>query len=194
MDTTAKYETWQIVWRDRHGQVQTLEFELGRGLRYRVVIHDEHDKQRFLQMFLRPPQTALLVEDGGLLGNITVDENVLLPLSYRGVDTGQLEAHVLELFGMCGMDEKQTRLLLSRLPHQLSPYQKRAVGFVRSLLVQPGVMVYASIWHGVSQAESRQIIGFDAICRRFVPACTGVFVDYDTDMDSVSPEHRTYYL
>ena len=174
--------------------MQTLVFELGRGLRYRVTLHEEHDKERFLQAFLRPPETALLFSDGGLLGNIKVDENLLLPLSYRGVDTDQIESRVVELFRLCGLDESQTRLLLGRLPHQLTPYQKRVAGFVRSVLLQPKVMVYASVWHGVSLAEIRQIINFDGIFRRYVPACTSVFVDYDTHLDTALHAHQTFFL
>ncbi len=194
MDTSAHNEHWDVVWRDRQGRVQTLVFELGRALCYRVVIREEYDKERFLQDFLRPPESALLVSDGGLLGNIKIDENLLLPLTYRGVDTGLLEPRVVELFGQCGLDEAQTRLLLGSLPHQLSPYQKRVVGFVRSVLLQPKVMVYVSIWHGVAQAESRQINGFDQILRRYVPVCTSVFVDYDAHVDTPLHAHQTFYL
>jgi ABC-type transporter Mla maintaining outer membrane lipid asymmetry ATPase subunit MlaF len=194
LDTSAKNEQWDVAWRDRQGQMRTLTFELGRGLRYRVIIHDENDKERFLQAFLRPPKTALLVADGGLLGNIKIDENVLLPLSYRGVDTRSLESRVLELFERCGLDEAQTRLLLNSLPHQLSSYQKRVVGFVRSVLLQPKVMVYASIWHGVSQAEIAQILGFDGILRIDAPTCTSVFVDYDTPINTLLQVQQTYYL
>jgi predicted ABC-type transport system involved in lysophospholipase L1 biosynthesis ATPase subunit len=194
VDTLVKNEQWDIAWRDRQGKMQTLVFELGLGLRYRVVLREERDKERFFQAFLRPPETALLVSDGGLLGNIKVDENLLLPLNYRGVDTAQLESRVVELFGLCGLDEAQTQLLLGRLPQQLSPYQKRVVGFVRSVLLQPKVMVYASIWHGVSLAEIQQITNFDGIFRRYVPAGTGVFVDYDTHLDNTLHTHQTFFL
>ncbi len=194
LNTSAKNEQWDIAWRDRQERVRTLVFELGRGLRYRVIVQDEQDKERFLQAFLRPPETALLVADGGLLSNIKVDENLLLPLSYRGVDTHQLESRVIELFGQCGLDEVQTRQLLSSLPHQLSPYQKRVVGFVRSVLLQPKVMVYASIWHGVSSAENQQIINFDEIFHRYVPACTAVLLDYDSHMNTSLHAHQTFFL
>ncbi len=189
-----KREQWELVWRDPQGDARALKFELGRGLRYRVVIPKESDKRRFLDAFLRPPETALLTADGGMLGNIKVDENLLLPLSYRGVDTELLETTVMELFRGCGLNEQQTRSLLEHLPHQLSPYQKRLVGFVRAVLVRPKVMVYASIWNGVSHAEIAQLKCFDTVLHDFVPECTSVFVDYDTDTCVESPLHVTYCL
>jgi ABC-type arginine transport system ATPase subunit len=149
-------ELWNIKWYDRQGRAQDLTFELGRGLRYRVVVPEEQDKNQFLRLLLRPPQSAL--------------------------------------FERCGFDRMQTSQLLSRLPHQMSPYQKRVVGFVRSILMQPKVMVYDSIWHRVSQAEKRQLIGFDEILRNESPSCTGVFVDYDTNMETVLQVQQSFYL
>jgi len=194
LDIPDKNEQWDVAWHDRQGREQTLVFELGKGLRYRVIIHDEQDKEDFLRAFMRPPETALLVSDGGLLSNIRVDENLLLPLSYLGLDTALLELRVIELFGQCGLDETQTRQILQRLPHQLSSYQKRAVGLIRSILIRPKVMVYASIWYEVSPAEIQQIIGFDDIFRRYVPACTSVFVDYDTRVETPLHSHQTFCL
>ena len=187
-------ELWNIKWHDRQGRVQDMAFELGRGLRYRVVIPEEQDKNLFLRLLLRPPQTALLSSDGGLLGNLKIDENLLLPLGYRGVDSVLLEPRVIALFERCGLDRMQTSKLLSRLPHQISSYQKRVVGFVRSVLMQPRVMVYDSIWHRVSQAEKQQLIGFDEILRSESPTCTSVFVDYDTNMEAVLQVQQSFYL
>ncbi|MEQ1628916.1 MAG: hypothetical protein ABL873_00230 [Gallionella sp.] len=185
---------WDIEWRDRQGRVQPLAFELGRGLRYRVVICDEQDKEHFLQTLLRPPHTALLAPDGGLLGNLKLDENLLLPLSYRGPTHVPTEQRVIALFERCGLDAMQTSQLLSRLPHQISPYQRRLVGFVRSMLMEPAMLVYTAIWHGVTESERQQLLGFDAILRRELPACTSVFVDYDNTLEDVLPAQKSYYL
>lgn len=194
MAGSKKTERWDVVWHDRQGQERLLAFELGRGFRYRVVVRDAQDDARFLQVFLRPPQTALLAVDGGLLSNLKVDENVLLPLSYHGGDTHEQESRVLELFALCGLDEQQTRSILHRLPHQLTAQQKRAAGFVRALLVQTEVMVYASVWHDLPQAERQQILSLDEILRRVVPTRTSVFVDYDTNMDEGLQPQQTFYL
>lgn len=185
---------WDIEWRDGHGGITPLAFELGRGLRYRVVIRDEQHLERFLQSLLRPPHTALLTPEGGLLGNLKIDENLLLPLSYRGADHVPTEQRVIALFERCGLDVMQTSHLLSRLPHQISPYQRRLVGFVRSMLMQPVMLVYTAIWHGVTAHERQQLLGFDAILRGESPTCTSVFVDYDADLEVLLPALQSYYL
>lgn len=185
---------WDIEWRDGQGHSQPLVFKLGGGLRYRVVIRDEQHMERFLQSLLRPPHTALLTPDGGLLGNLKIDENLLLPLSYRGADHVPTEQRVIALFERCGLDAMQTRHLLSRLPHQISPYQRRLVGFVRSMLMQPEMLVYTAIWHGVTEHERQQLLKFDAILRAESATCTSVFVDYDADMEAWLPAQQSYYL
>lgn len=185
---------WEIDWHDRLGQVQALSFELGKGMRYRVLIRDEQDKAYFLQSLLRPPHTAWLALDGGLLGNLKIDENLLLPLSYRGPTYLPSESRVAELFERCGLDQMQTSQLLSRLPHQISPFQKRLVGFVRAILMRPEMLVFGAIWHGVSQTETQQLLKFDAILRRELSACTCVFVDYDSNMATLLPAQKTYTL
>lgn len=185
---------WEIEWRDRQGHHQPLCFELGQGLRYRVVIRDEQDKGQLLQALLRPPHTALLTPDGGLLGNLKIDENLLLPMSYRGPEHMPSEARVLALFERCGLDAMQTSQLLSRLPHQISPYQRRLVGFVRSVLMQPVMLVYTAIWHGVTESERLQLLGYDGILRRESPPCTSVFVDYDDSLAALLPVQQCYRL
>jgi len=188
---------WQdhsIDWRDRTNRSQRLVFELDQGNSYSVVVHSDEDKLRFLDQFLRPPETAIISPDGGLLNNIRVDENLLLPISYRGLLTESVEQQIVEYFGVCGVDEKETHELLTKLPGQLSSYQKRLVGFVRSVLVNPRVMVYDSIWGGVTKAEIEQLQRFEGYYRRYVPNHTAVYIDYDTNLNTQIHADKTFIL
>lgn len=174
--------------------MQQLLFELDQGNRYSVVVHSEEDKARFLELFLRPPETAIVSPDGGLLNNIRIDENLLLPISYHGLLTESTEQHIAELFGVCGLNERETHELLTKLPSQLSTYQKRLVGFVRSVLVNPRVMVYDSIWGGMPKAETDQILRFDDFFRRYSPAYTAIYLDYDTQLNTQIHANQTFIL
>lgn len=194
MNKSAQEKQWTIVWRDRRNRLQELLFEFDQGNRYSVVVHSEEDKARFLDLFLRPPETAIVSPDGGLLNNIRIDENLLLPLSYHGLLTGSTEQHIAELFGVCGLNQDETRELLIKLPGQLSTYQKRLVGFVRSALVNPRVMVYDSIWDGMPKAETEQVLRFDDFFRRYSPAYTAIYLDYDTQLNTQIHANQTFIL
>lgn len=122
MDKPPQEKQWTIDWRDRSNRTQRLLFELDQGNRYGVVVHSEEDKAKFLELFLRPPETAIISSDGGLLNNIRVDENLLLPLSYHGLLTEATEKHIVDVFEACGLNEMNLRDLLTNLPSQLSTY------------------------------------------------------------------------
>lgn len=188
---------WQdqtIDWRDRSNRTQQLLFDLDQGYRYSVVVHSEEDKARFLELFLRPPETAIISPDGGLLNNIRIDENLLLPVSYHGLLTESIEQDIAELFGVCGLNETESHELLTKLPGQISLYQKRLVGFVRSVLMKPRAMVYDSVWGGVSKAEIEQIQRFDSFYRRYSPAYTAIYLDYDTQLNTQIHANKTFIL
>jgi len=171
-----------------------LLFELDKGYRYSVVAHSEEDKNSFLELFLRPPVSAIISPDGGLLNNIRVDENMLLPVSYHGLLTEPIERHITELFGECGWNVAMTHELLNKIPSQLSSYQKRLVAFVRSVLMNPSVMVYDSIWGGVTKVEMEQLQRFDDVFRRYSPAYTAVYIDFDTQLNSQIHANQTFIL
>ena len=194
MNKPTQEKQWLITWQDRSDWTQQLLFELDQGKRYSVVVHSEEDKARFLGLLLRPPETGIVSPDGGLLSNIRVDENMLLPLNYHGLPMETVEQKVVELFGLCGLNETETRDLMVKLPSQLSSFQKRLVGFVRSALMNPRVMVYDSIWGGVSKAEIGKILRFDELFRRYSPAYTAIYLDYDTDLNTQIHANQTFVL
>ena len=185
---------WVIDWRGKNNRTQRLLFELDQGYKYSVVVHSEEDKASFLELLLRPPETAIISPDGGLLNNIRIDENLLLPVSYHGLLTESVERQIVELFEAFGWSEAVTHEVLTRLPSQLSSYQKRLVGFVRSVLMNPRVMVYDSVWSGVTKAEIEQIQRFDGVFRRYAPVHTAVYLDYDTDLNTQIHANQTLIL
>lgn len=194
MNKPAQEKQWIITWQDRSDRTQPLLFDLDQGKSYSVVVHSEADKARFLSLFLRPPETEIISAEGGLLSNIRVDENMLLPLNYHGLPMATVEQTIVELFGSCGENETETCELMVKLPSQLSSFQKRLVGFVRSALMNPRVLVYDSIWGGVSKAEVVKILRFDELFRRISPAYTAIYLDYDTDLNTQIHAHQTFIL
>ena len=194
MNKQEQENQWVIDWRGKNNRTQQLLFELDQGYQYSVVVHSEEDKASFLELLLRPPETAIISPDGGLLNNIRIDENLLLPVSYHGLLTESVEGKIVELFEAFGWSEAVTHEVLTRLPSQLSSYQKRLVGFVRSVLMNPRVIVYDSVWSGVTKAEIEQIQRFDGVFRGYSPAHTAVYLDYDTDLNTQIHANQTFIL
>ncbi len=194
LDTQGKENQWLVEWRGGDSRTQQLRFELDQGYHYSIVVRSEADKNLFLDLLLRPPETAIVSPDGGLLNNIRIDENLLLPLNYYGRKAEALEERILELFAACGSDQVSTHELLTRLPGEVSSYQRRLVAFVRSVLMNPRVMVYDSVWGGVTKGEIELIKNFDGIFRRYSPVHTAVYLDYDTHFNSHINANQTFIL
>jgi len=194
LDKPAQEKQWTIDWRGQSNREQRLVFELDQGNSYIVVVNSGADKTTFLDLFLRPPETAIISPDGGLLNNIRIDENLLLPVGYHGLLTESAGQLIVDLFGVCGLSENEMRDLLVKLPSELSLYQKRLVGFVRSALMNPRAMVYDSIWDGVSKAEIEQIRRFDGFFRRYSPGHTAIYLDYDTHLNTEINAKETFIL
>lgn len=135
------------------------------------------------------PGTAIVANNGGLISNLRVWENVILPVQYHGIQVGgKLEESVISLFEKAGVrDEKNLSALLAKLPDQLSLFEKRLVGFVRAMLMAPEMMVYDSLHEGLSRREMEKTARFDRIFRLYYPFRTSVLLSFEEYRDPAEP-------
>src|SRR3982751_3410554 len=80
-DTVADPDT--IVLRDGMG-APLLRVVPASGATYRVVVRDAASCERLIAELLNSPQAQLLPRSGGLVLNLSVLENVVLPAVYHG--------------------------------------------------------------------------------------------------------------
>jgi ABC-type branched-subunit amino acid transport system ATPase component len=101
---------------------------------------------------------------------------------------GKLEDNVVNLFENAGVrDEKTLSTLLSKLPDQLSLFEKRLVGFVRSMLMAPEMIVYDALHEGLSRREMEKTARFDRIFRLHFPFRTSVLLSFEEYRDPTEP-------
>ncbi len=91
-------------------------------------------------------RTAIVPDSGGLISNLKLWENLMLPLRYHRDDTTQEEEKLaqeyLENFGYHGNP--------MALPAHLSHHEKRIVALARAFLCNPRIVVYCDCFEGVS--------------------------------------------
>jgi len=143
-----------------------LEFETGSGMCYGILGVQASDVA-VLQSQLPPaPTTAYVTSDGGLISNLRVGENLILPATYHsGAAPEEYEQRIVSILTACRYDSEAIGQLIAKLPADLSTFEKRLVGFMRAAILQPAVIVYDSLWADLSAWEYEQVIGFDAILR-----------------------------
>lgn len=94
-------------------------------------------------------RVAVVHPAGGLISNLKVWENLVLPLEYHGaLSPAQIEERgrrVLRRVGYSGSPME--------LPGHLTLYQKRLVGLARAMLIEPELIVYNAVLAGLREDE-----------------------------------------
>lgn len=105
-------------------------------------------EKEYIKVFKR---IGVVLEYGGIISNLKVWENIILSVwHHRGKGPRDIEERVTEIFKEMGMDPSYLKELMERLPGLLPVYEKRLIGLVRAMLMEPDLMVYDSIFEGLN--------------------------------------------
>src|SRR6188508_1507028 len=85
---------------------------------------------------IRNREIGFIFQSFNLIGDLTVFENVELPLTYRGMPSSERKAFVLEALERVGMGHRA-----KHLPSQLSGGQQQRVAVARAIVGKPKVML-----------------------------------------------------
>jgi ABC-type transporter Mla maintaining outer membrane lipid asymmetry ATPase subunit MlaF len=178
-----------------HGDEST-QAQLKTGYSYCLVLHSDVQRKEVLEALSSQPGTAIVANNGGLISNLRVWENLTLPVQYHDIQAGgELEDNVVNLLEKCGLrDEQSVTTLLLKLPDQLSLFEKRLVGFVRAMLMAPEMIVYDSLHEGLSHKEMEKTARFDRIFRLHYPFRTSVLLSFEEYRDETEPRQIVIQL
>jgi hypothetical protein len=168
--------------------------ELERGLDYSVEAATEEALDALLSQLLAVPGSQVAHGIGGMVNNINVFENIALPVVYHAVaPVSQVEREVYEAFVACGLDAAQAEELCAKRPGDLDPLQKRLGGFVRSLLMRPGLLVYSRFFEGLTRKQMDQAAALHAVYRARQPEGTAVYLQL-SDMPVLQPRCHQQFV
>jgi len=85
---------------------------------------------------IRNREIGFIFQSFNLIGDLTVYENVELPLVYRGMSAGERRARVIECLEEVGMSHR-----VKHLPSQLSGGQQQRVAVARALAGRPTILL-----------------------------------------------------
>lgn len=88
---------------------------------------------------------GIVLNNGGLISNLKVWENIMLPLSYHSSSHHDMDEKMISILGKIGYDDN-----IAVLPGPLPVYKKRLAGFARAMLMEPDLVIYDSVFDGVS--------------------------------------------
>ena len=161
--------------------------ELDRGLDYSIEAATEEALEALLGQLLVVAGSQVAHGVGGMVNNVNVFENIALPVIYHAVaPVSQVEREVYETFAACGLDAAQAEELCAKRPGDLNPLEKRLAGFVRGLLMRPGLLVYSRFFEGLTRAQMDRAAALHAVYRERHADGTAVYLQL-SDMPVLQP-------
>jgi hypothetical protein len=166
--------------------LQHLELVLNAGHRYRVVTPRADLKAELLRGLRAAAPVAVVAPRGGLIGNLKVWENLVLPVQYQeathraaphATPLATLEARAERLFRALGVARERFVELCALLPERLTEFERRLTAFVRGMLAEPEIMIYDGLFDGLPRPEAQKAARFDPLFRRHFPFRTALYVD-----------------
>lgn len=106
-------------------------------------------KNRELSIFRRN-NIGFIFQDFNLLDNMSIEDNMALPLALSGVNAREIRARVKDLSNFFGLKEH-----LGKYPYQLSGGQKQRVAAARALITSPAI-VFADEPTGALDSKASQ--------------------------------------
>jgi putative ABC transport system ATP-binding protein len=85
---------------------------------------------------IRNREVGFIFQSFNLIGDLTVEENVELPLTYQGLSKAERKGRVEEALGKVGMTPRR-----QHYPAQLSGGQQQRVAVARALAVRPSILL-----------------------------------------------------
>ena len=117
-------------------------------------------------------RVAVVYPSGGLISNLKVWENLVLPLEYYSL----YPQSEIEERGMRALERVGYAGELMELPGHLSLYGRRQIGLARAMLVEPRLVIYDEILAGLSGEQRQAIIEIAGTFHRESPGRTSVFM------------------
>ena len=155
---------------------------LSPGSSCQLIPVSETRKREVLGDLLAQIKGCVVGPDGGLISNLSLRENVSLAAEFHQVgSTADREMRLAALTRDFGEDGAELRRLDHARPVRLSPTQKRLAGFLRAMLMEPELIVFDSLFEGVSRASAAKLCGYKRIFHLYFPFRHVIFVNDDDD-------------
>ena len=110
-------------------------------------------KNKELSKFRRD-NVGFIFQDFNLLDNMTIEDNIALPMALNKVNSNEIKKKVLELSRFFGIDGQ-----LSKYPYQLSGGQKQRTAAARALIMSPSVIFGDEPTGALDSKSSAELLG-----------------------------------
>lgn len=168
--------------------------KLGSGRTFQILFRSLKQKNSLLHRMASLPHTALIASDGGLISNLTAQENILLPVQYHAITSDDLALQKTTAILMrFGLNQNDVVRILQSLPADLSLFEKRLVSFARMVVIEPEMLICDSVFEGLTDGEVAVISRFNELFHLYFPFRTVIFLELDLARGIIHAD-KTFYL
>lgn len=179
---------------DQAGGSSHLVFKLNSGRTYQVLPHSLIKKNFLLRRIASLPNTALVASDGGMISNLTAQENILLPVQYHSVTSDQMALqNAVSILMRFDLSHAEILRLFQSLPANLSLFEKRLIGFARTMIVEPEILVCDNVFEGLTDNEIAVTSRFSDVFHLHFPFRTVIFLELDHARDIICAD-KVFHL
>ena len=171
-----------------------IELELNAGRIYHAIVGSPAAGDTLIEQTVNTSIAAIVPADGGLIGNLKVWENLVLPAAYHAAPRySELEQRAACIFAELGIGGERCESICRLLPDHLDRFERRLAAFVRAMLSEPEIIVYDSPFEGLSRAQIGEVLRFDGVYHRSFPLGTSLFVTPDLPHLPDMGAHRVFH-
>ncbi len=134
---------------------------------------------------IRNREIGFVFQSFNLLARATALQNVILPLLYAGVRSGERKARAAQMLERVGLSER-----MGHLPNELSGGQKQRVAIARALVTRPALLLADEPTGALDSKTGEEIMALFAELQR--AGQTVVLVTHEHDI--AAHAHRTVFL
>lgn len=180
------------------GGIRHCVISLDQGLCRRLLVPDDDGAVKVLTVLEAVPEVAVLPADGGVVGHLTVAENLWLALRYgrsrEEASSLHWESLLQRTLGRCGWSVRQQRDWLHQPVGALDALERWRAGVLRHVLSPPELLVLDRVFLGRGRQQANVVLAMCSFLRQLHPFRTLLFLDVDTHEvpaldDCVSPLH-----
>jgi ABC-type branched-subunit amino acid transport system ATPase component len=140
---------------------------------------------------------AILPQDGGMLGRMTVAENLSLALGYgrpaEESSQAEYEADLRTALRLCGVSEERMVTVGGEKPIAMDTVDRWMIGLVRNILVPPELLVIDRVYAGLSRIQANAVAGIEAVFRKYHPFRPVLWLDVESHVShSPQPEQAEH--
>lgn len=135
-------------------------------------------------------QIGVAMRNGGLVSNLRVWENILLPSSYHGVlAEAEAEDKAMGLLKRLGGDWE-----LAKLPGSLSPQSRKLVGLIRAMLTAPDIIIYESPGEGFRGEAKSRLLALLVEFHQEKPGRLSILIEHEAGLHDDAKADRVFTL